>query len=104
MNDTAIFKMTPVKNLRGGNGVVFVSKEFRLDDMILSIIKIPAGSSIGHHKDGVKEVYKLIHGPMPLINGVRTAEAECRPGDWHELVNDTAEDIVILSKKSKCSN
>lgn len=100
MNEEAILEMTPVNNLRGGNGVVFVSKNFRVDDMILSIIRIPSGSSIGPHEDGEKMDYKLIHGPMPLIGGNRTQEGECRPGYWHDLVNDTAEDVVVLSKKS----
>lgn len=97
--------MTPTENIRGGNGVIFVSKNFVVGDTVTSIMIIPPGSSIGLHEHsteaGETEVYQVLKGDAPKINGVRTKVAVCQPGESHDLVNDTETELTVLSIKSK---
>ncbi len=105
MNELTNLKMTPVNNLRGGKGIILVSDDIEVDDVILSVMEIMPGHSIGMHEhpldDGITEVYQVVKGSAPLINGVRTKVAVCRPGESHDLVNDTDGCITLLATKSK---
>lgn len=95
-------KMTPMEKLRGGNGVVFVSENIEVEDAILSTMFLPDGASIGMHthEGNITEVYHVIRGGVPLINGKRTKVAVCNPGESHDLVNDTGDWITVLSTKT----
>lgn len=103
MKELTMISLTPVNNLRGGNGTIRVSKDMKVKNLILSFLLLPPGTSVGMHehplKDGIQETYEVIQGPAPLINGIRTEKATCKPGEWHDLVNDTDEEILVFSRK-----
>ena len=105
MIDFANLEMTPMEGICGGNGIIFVSPNFVAGNTVMSAMIVPPGSSIGLHehltKDGVTEVYQVLNGDAPKINGVRTKVAVCQPGESHDLVNDTETELTVLSIKSK---
>ena len=93
------------QNIREGNGEIYVSNDVKELSTVVSAMCVLPGSSIGLHthpkKENVTEVYQVLFGPAPLINGVRTKVAVCRPGKSHNLINDTTEEIIVLSIKSE---
>lgn len=105
MKDLTKSQLTPVNNLRGGNGVVYVSENFKIGNAVFSVMNIPSGSSIGLHdhplEDGITEVYQVLEGDAARINGIYTKVSVCRPGESHNLINDTPGGITVLSIKSK---
>lgn len=64
---------------------------------------IPPGSTIGRHSHvGNEEMYFVVGGsPLVRVGGeaMRLAPGSLsvvRDGEWHELVNDTEDDVTIL--------
>lgn len=93
-------KMTPMQDVRKGNGVIYVSNDIiKVDDVTVLVMAVANGSTIGTHKneDGETEVYQVINGGAPIINGVRTKASVCPPGESHYLENDTGDWITVLS-------
>lgn len=64
---------------------------------------VPPGSTIGRHMhDGNEELYYIASGsPLVNVNGEERRlqphdVAVVRSGQWHELINDTADDVEIF--------
>jgi mannose-6-phosphate isomerase-like protein (cupin superfamily) len=75
--------------------------ESKIDFLDLTII--PPNSTIGRHgHTGNEELYFIVSGtPLMRVDGaerrLRRADVTVvRSGGWHELVNDTADDVEIF--------
>ena len=109
-NFADIAEVTPIyrSNEHAGDGPISFRRVLSRSDFESSIdfvdyTVIPPGSSIGRHShDGNEELYFVVSG-NPLI----TAQGETkrcgagvlsvvRSGGWHELINDTGEEVRIL--------
>jgi mannose-6-phosphate isomerase-like protein (cupin superfamily) len=77
--------------------------DFRASVDFVDYTIIPPGSTIGRHEHvGNEEIYFIASGtPVVRINGEEArlekgSVAVVRSGEWHELVNDTDEEVEIL--------
>lgn len=92
----------------GGSGpIVFrrlmESSEFDTKIDFLDLTVVPAGSTIGRHNhNGSDELYFIVAGePVVRVDGVerrvrRSDVCVVRSGGWHELINDTQNDVEIF--------
>lgn len=88
------------ENLRGGVGTVYCSDDFKVGNVTISFMRLAPGVSIGRHlHEDNEEVYIVIKGGYATINGKEQKMDICRIGEWHDCVNDTDEEIIILSIK-----
>ena len=79
------------------------SSDFQSPIDFVDYTVIPPGSIIGKHEHADNnEMYFIASGrPLVRINGEserleRGSVAVVRSGEWHELVNDTDQDVEIL--------
>lgn len=95
-------KMRATYQCEGGKGVVYFSEEFKVEDIIMQYILLPPGSSIGRHKnqDGLLE-YRVIKGPEMTTNGVDKKVVIYDEYVEHDCVNQTDEEIKILTIKTR---
>lgn len=95
-----VFKMEATENLRGGEGTVYCSEDFKIGNAVISCMRLEPGTSIGKHlhKDN-EEVYIVLEGKAATINGKKTKMDICRIGEEHDCRNETENDIVLLSIK-----
>jgi mannose-6-phosphate isomerase-like protein (cupin superfamily) len=92
----------------GGSGpIVFrrlmASAEFETNIDFLDLTVIPPGSTIGRHEhSGNEELYFIVEGaPLMRVDGNerRLGPSDVtvvRSGGWHELINDTQDDVEIF--------
>jgi mannose-6-phosphate isomerase-like protein (cupin superfamily) len=92
----------------GGVGpIVFrrlmASEQFESKIDFLDLTVIPPNSTIGRHDHtGNEELYFIVSGtPLMRVDGIerrlRRADVTLvRSGGWHELVNDTRDDVEIF--------
>lgn len=100
MNLLNALKMKPTKNLRGGKGTVFCSDDIRVGNIVVSCMRLEPGTSIGKHlHEDNEEVYIVLEGEEATINGKKYKMDICRIGEEHDCLNETDEDMVILSIK-----
>jgi mannose-6-phosphate isomerase-like protein (cupin superfamily) len=107
---TSVSAVSPIErsNDHGGTGVISFRRlldqsDFRSPVDFVDYTIIPAGSTIGKHQHNHSdEIYFIAAGsPIVRVNG---REARLEPGslaivhdgEWHELVNDTAQGVEIL--------
>src|SRR5581483_8254941 len=94
-------------NEHGGSGPILFRRILERDEFaspvdFLDYTRIPSGSIIGRHEHhGNEEIYFIARGtPLVRVDG---EEARLKPGSfsivrsgqWHELVNDTSDDVEI---------
>jgi mannose-6-phosphate isomerase-like protein (cupin superfamily) len=79
------------------------SREFQSGIDFIDLTRIPPGSCIGAHQHtGNEEIYFIAEGsPLVRVNGAearlsRGSVSIVRHQEWHELINDTNEDVEIL--------
>ncbi len=93
-------KYKAVRNLRGGVGTVYCSKDLKEGKVCISFMRLAPGVSIGKHlHEDNEEVYIVIKGGLATINGRKVKMDICRIGEEHDCVNNTDEEIIILSIK-----
>ena len=92
----------------GGQGPILFQRvlpgsEFRSKIDFVDCTVIPPGSTIGRHEHhGNEEIYFIVSGtPLMRVSGEekrlqKGALAVVRDGEWHELINDTDENVDIL--------
>lgn len=92
----------------GGSGVLhfrrlWVSQDFASPIDFIDFTVVPPGTTIGkHHHEGNEEAYFVAAGrPLMRVDGQekRLEKGDIsvvRSGQWHELLNDTADDVEIL--------
>lgn len=94
-------KMEATKNLRGGEGTVYCSEDFRIGNVVMSCMRIEPGASIGRHlHEDNEEAYIVLEGNDATINGKKVKMDICRIGEYHDCKNETDKEIVILSIKN----
>lgn len=92
------FKAT--ENLKRGVGTVYCSDDFKVGNVFVSFMRLAPGVSIGKHlHDDNEEVYIVLRGGMATINGRKLKMDICRIGEAHDCVNETDEEIILLSIK-----
>jgi mannose-6-phosphate isomerase-like protein (cupin superfamily) len=96
------------QNEHGGFGPITFRRILREDEFATNIdfvdaTIIPSGSTIGRHEHAdSEELYLIIKGsPLMRVQGEeRRLSPGCisivRPGESHELVNDTLDDVEIF--------
>ncbi|MDQ2839735.1 MAG: cupin domain-containing protein [Acidobacteriota bacterium] len=96
------------RNEHGGTGAILFQRvlggaEFQSPVDFIDYTHVLPGSAIGRHEHhGNEEVYFVASGnPLVRVDGEEArlqpgGFAIVRDGEWHELVNDTAEDVEIL--------
>ena len=93
-------KMEAAENLRGGVGTVYCSNDFKVGNVVVSCMRLGPGMSIGKHlHEDNEEVYIVLEGGEATINGRKVKMDICRIGEEHDCVNETNEDIILLSIK-----
>jgi mannose-6-phosphate isomerase-like protein (cupin superfamily) len=92
----------------GGSGPIefrrlMASGDFETNVDFVDLTFIPPGSTIGRHSHtGNEELYFIIKGkPLMRVDGEErrlcsSDVAVVRSGGWHELINDTLEDVGIF--------
>ncbi len=97
-----------VPNDHGGIGDILFqrildSTEFRSAIDFVDYTIIPPGSTIGKHEHhGNEELYFIASGnPLMRVNGEearlhRGSLSIVRDGEWHELINDSSQDVELL--------
>ena|SRR3974377_2398568 len=92
----------------GGEGHIWFrrllsSQDFQSNIDFIDVTIIPPGSTIGQHSHLANEEVYFVSSGSPLINvdGDRRRLKEggvavVRSGQWHELVNDTQQDVKIF--------
>ncbi len=95
---------TPHTDLKGGKGVVFLSKEQEKDSTTtVSYIWIPPHRSIGLHKnEDYEETLIVEEGGLMKVNGKYYDEYTCKKGESYDCLNDTNKDMYIRSTKTIC--
>ena len=106
----AISEASPIHRSaeHGGIGPISFRRLLASSDFASSIdfvdyTVVPPGSTIGKHfHEGNEELYYIVRGtPLVTVNGEerrleRNDVAVVRSGQWHELHNDTADDVEIF--------
>jgi mannose-6-phosphate isomerase-like protein (cupin superfamily) len=97
-----------VLNDHGGQGPILFQRvlqgsEFRSEIEFVDCTVIPPSSTIGRHEHhGNEEIYFVVSGtPLMRVSGEEArlqkgALSIVRDGEWHELINDTDQDVEIL--------
>ena len=92
----------------GGRGAIIIRRllgpeQFKSDIDFIDFKIVPPGSTIGRHYDhGSEKAYIITKGqPLMRIDGemMRVAAgfvAVVRAHEWHELINDTGENVYIF--------
>jgi mannose-6-phosphate isomerase-like protein (cupin superfamily) len=92
----------------GGSGPIvsrrfMASDEFETNIDFLDLTVIPPSSTIGRHDhSGNEELYFIVKGaPLMRVDGAerRLRQSDVtvvRSGGWHELINDTQDDVEIF--------
>lgn len=82
---------------------MFEDSDFKSPIDFIDYTQVLSGSIIGrHHHHGNEEIYFVAAGnPLMRVDGEerrlgRGSFAIVRNGEWHELVNDTEQDVEIL--------
>ena len=95
-------------NEHGGKGPIAFRRMFHDSDFFSAVdfvdyTVIPPASTIGRHQhNGNEELYFIVCGsPLITINGQQVrlhagGFSVVRSGGWHELVNDTENDVEIV--------
>ena len=100
MNVWNAIKMEATKNLEGGFGTVYRSNEFKVGNVVITCMRLQPNASIGKHMHkNNEEVYVVLEGAAATINGEKRNMHICRVGEEHDCINQTFEDIIILSIK-----
>jgi quercetin dioxygenase-like cupin family protein len=98
----------------GGEGAIWFrrllsSEEFQSKIDFIDFTIIPPGSSIGRHSHiGNEEAYFISSGsPILRVQGeehrlVQGGVAVVHSGQWHELLNDTTQDVRIFVIQVSC--
>ena len=98
----------------GGEGAIWFrrllsSEEFQSKIDFVDFTIIPPGSTIGRHAHvGNEEVYFVSSGsPIVKVEGearrlIEGGVAVVHSGQWHELINDTPQDVSIFVIQVSC--
>ena len=82
---------------------LMASVDFATNVDFLDLTIVPPGSTIGRHRhSGNEEFYFIVNGaPLMRVDGeerrIRRSDiAVVHSGEWHELINDTEDDVEIF--------
>jgi len=98
----------------GGEGAIWFrrllsSEEFQSKIDFVDFTIIPPGSTIGRHAHIANEEVYLVSSGSPIVKVqgeerrlIEGAVAVVHSGQWHELVNDTPQDVRIFVIQVSC--